>query len=136
MAQWFLRRRFLNSVNVFSLFRYYLHLEKALPIILTFESHSPNDALCHDLLKLAQWFLRRFFFNFVNVFSPLCNYLPLKKSRVLYLNKLESPSHKDGLCQVWLKLGQWFLRRRFFNSSMYFRYCVIISPWKGAWPFI
>ena len=31
---------------------------------------------------------------------------------VLHLNKLESPSPKDALCQVWLKLAQWFWRRR------------------------
>ena len=29
-----------------------------------------------------------------------------------HLNKLESPSPKDALCQVWLKLAQWFWRRR------------------------
>ena len=31
---------------------------------------------------------------------------------VLHLNKLESPSSKGALCQVWLKLAQWFWRRR------------------------
>ena len=35
-------------------------------------------------------------------------YLPLEKSGALHLNKLESPSPKDALCQVWLKLDQWF----------------------------
>ena len=34
---------------------------------------------------------------------------------VLHLNKLQSPSPKDALCQVWLKLAKWFWRRRFFN---------------------
>ena len=29
--------------------------------------------------------------------------------------KLESPSSKDALCQVRLKLAQWFRRRRFLN---------------------
>ena len=29
----------------------------------------------------------------------------------LHLKKLESPSPKDALCQIWLKLAQWFLRR-------------------------
>ena len=42
---------------------------------------------------------------------------------------------KGALCQVWLKLAQWFWRR-FQISSMYFRYFVIISPWKRAWSFI
>ena len=30
---------------------------------------------------------------------------------VFHLNKLESPSPKDALCQVWLKMAQWSLRR-------------------------
>ena len=34
-----------------------------------------------------------------------------KRNRVLHFNKLESPSPKDALCQVWLKLAQWFWRR-------------------------
>ena len=76
------------------------------------ESPSPKDALCQDWLKLAQWLWRRGFFNFVNVFSLFHNYLPLEKSRALHLNKLESPSPEDALCQVWLKLAQWFWRRR------------------------
>ena len=37
---------------------------------------------------------------------------PLGKGRALYLNKLESPSPRDTLWQVWLKLAQWFWRRR------------------------
>ena len=39
---------------------------------------------------------------------------------VLHLNKLESPSPKDGLCQVWLILTQWFWRRRFLNFIIVF----------------
>ena len=39
-------------------------------------------------------------------------YLPLEKGVALHLKKLESSSPKDALCQVWLKLAQWFLRRR------------------------
>ena len=40
---------------------------------------------------------------------------PLGKGGIIHLNKLESPSPKDALCQVKLKLAQWFWRRRFFN---------------------
>ena len=40
------------------------------------------------------------------------NYLPFEKSGALHLIKIESPSPKDALCQVWLKLAQWFWRRR------------------------
>ena len=43
------------------------------------ESPSPTDAFCQDCLKLAQWFWRRGFLNFVNVFLLFCNYLPLEK---------------------------------------------------------
>jgi hypothetical protein len=40
----------------------------------------------------------------------------LEKGYPLHLNKLESPSPKNDLCQVWLKLAQWFWRRRFLND--------------------
>ena len=52
------------------------------------------------------------FFYFLNVFSLFRNYLPLEKCGALHLNKLQSPSPKDALCQVWLQLAQWFWRRR------------------------
>ena len=52
------------------------------------------------------------FLNFINVFSLFCYFLPFEKGGTLHLNKLESPSPKDALCQVWLKLSQWFLRRK------------------------
>ena len=51
-------------------------------------------------------------FNFVNIFSLFLYYIPLGKGRALHLNKLEFPIPKDALYQVWLKLVQWFLRRR------------------------
>ena len=70
---------------------------------------SPKDALCQNCFKLAlsQWFWRRFL-NFVNVFFLFHNYLPLEKGGASHLNKLEYPSPKDALCQVLLKLVQWF----------------------------
>ena len=49
------------------------------------------------------------FLYFVNVFSLFRNYLPLEKDSALHLNKLESPSPKNALCQVWLI--QWFWGR-------------------------
>ena len=50
--------------------------------------------------------------NYVNVFSLFRNYLPLKKAWPFILNKFESPSPKNALCQVLLKLARWFWRRR------------------------
>ena len=45
---------------------------------------------------------------------------PLGKGRVLYLNKPESPSTKDDLCQGWLKLAQEFWRiRQFVQFRIY-----------------
>ena len=58
-----------------------------------------------------------------------------KNSMVPHLNKLKSPSPKDALCQVWLKLAQWFWRR-IFDSLLYYRYFVIFSPWERAVSFI
>ena len=117
LAQGFWRRRFFNSVNVFSQFHNYLLLEKDGALYLNkLESPSPQDAMCQVWLKLAQGFWRRRFFNSVNVFSQFHNYLLLEKDGALYLNKLESPSPQDAMCQVWLKLAQGFWRRRFFNS--------------------
>ena len=34
---------------------------------------------------------------------------------VLHLKKVEFPSLKNALCQIWLKLAQRFWRRRFLN---------------------
>ena len=52
------------------------------------------------------------------VFSLFHNYLPLQRGRSLHLNKLESPSPKNALCQVWMKLAQWFWRRRWKCESL------------------
>ena len=83
-----------------------LHLTKL-------KSPSPKDSLCQVWLKSAQWFWRRRFLNFVNVFSLFRNYIPLEKGMALHLNKLESPSIKKDLCQVKMKLSHWFWRRIF-----------------------
>ena len=55
-------------------------------------------------LKLEQLFWRK---NFVNIFLLFYNYLPLEMGVALHLKKIESPSSKDALCQVWLKLALW-----------------------------
>ena len=59
----------------------------------------------------------------------IINNLPFEKGVVLHLNKLESPSPKDALCQDRLKLIQWLWRR-----LMYFYYFVIIPLGKGCDP--
>ena len=111
LAQWFWRRRFLNFVNVFLLFRNYLPLEKGWALLMNkLDSFHPR-MLC---AKFGWNWLSgsgEDFLNFVNLLSLFLNYLPLEKGRAHHLNKLESPSPKNALCQVWLKLAQWFLSR-------------------------
>ena len=64
--------------------------------------------LCQVWLKLRSVDLEKKILIFFNVFSLFRNYLPLKVGLILHLKTLESPSPKDALCQVWLKLAQWF----------------------------
>ena len=88
-----------------------------------------------NLVEFAQRFWRRFFFNFVNVFSLFRNYLPLEKCLTFHLNKLKSSSLKEALCQVWLKLTQWF-RRRFLNFvnvlSLFFNNLPLEKRWSPS----
>ena len=49
------------------------------------------------------------------MYFAIRNYLPFEKGVALNLNKFGSTLPKDALFQVWLKLVQWFLRRRFLN---------------------
>ena len=95
------------------------------PSLEQFELPSPREVLCQVWLKLVQWDWKRRFLNIFNIILHFCYYFPLKKGLAIHLNKHESPSSKDTLCQVWLKLGQWFLRRRFLNildRNLLFRY--------------
>jgi hypothetical protein len=54
---------------------------------------------------------KKIFFKNFSVFLLFRDYLSLEKDNPLHLKNLESPSPKDDLCQVWLKLTQWFWRR-------------------------
>ena len=109
LAQCFWRRGFFNFINEFLLFLNNLPLEKDRDLLLNkLKSPLSKDALCQVWLKLAERFWRRRFLNFFNVFSLFCNYLPLEKGRALHLKKLDSPSSKDALCEVWLTLTKRF----------------------------
>jgi hypothetical protein len=50
------------------------------------------------------------------------------------LCKLESPLPNGDLCQVWLKLAQWFWRRRFFKNFQCIFTVLLLSP-LGKWQF-
>ena len=58
-------------------------------------------------------------FKSINTYDYIINLIKRRKKKpiinfieLIGLNKLESPSPKDALCQVWLKLAHWFWRRR------------------------
>ena len=48
--------------------------------------------------------------------------------KVLVRKNLESPSPKEALCQVWLKLAKWFWTRRFFIL------CIVFSLFRNNLP--
>jgi hypothetical protein len=85
--------------GVFSLFRYYLPLEKGYPLLLIkHEFPSLKADLCQGWLNLAKLFW--IFLNDPISFLHSCDYLPFEKDLTLYFNKLEFLSLKDSFCQV------------------------------------
>lgn len=76
-----------------------------------------EDASTKVTVFLAKWeFFLNLTLNFQQVF--FLNFLFEKSCMAFYFNKLELPSLKDeflspkyALCQVWLKLAQWFKRK-------------------------
>ena len=71
-----------------------------------------QECFVPTLVEIGPAILENKILKFVNVFSLFRYYLPLEKGVALHLNKFEFLLPKDDLCQVWLKLAQWFLRRR------------------------
>ena len=117
LAQWFWRRRYLNFVNVFSLFRNYLPLEKdGGPSFEQTWIPFTQGCFVPSLVEICQVVLeKKIFFNLSMYFCNFVIISPFQKSWILHLNKFEFPFPKDALWQAWLKLAQWFCRRRFFK---------------------
>ena len=60
----------------------------------------------------------------INLFSPFHYHSLLEMNMTLHLHKLEFPIPYDALCQVWLKLEEWFYRGfRFLNIVDAFLVC-------------
>ena len=109
----------------FLLFRYYLPLEKDRAFHLNkLKSPSLKNMLCQVLLKLAQWFWKRRFHNIVNEFLAIFLLFTLGKGQAPSFEQIWIPFTQDALCQVWLKLAQWFWRRllNFVNEFLLFPY--------------
>jgi hypothetical protein len=79
---------------------------------------------------LDSWFWRRRFSKIVSEFLLFRYYLPLEKGYPLPLIKFESPLPKNDLCQVWLKLAQWFWQRRFLNDPTPFLHFCDYLPFE------
>jgi hypothetical protein len=67
--------------------------------------------------------------NFQCIFT-LSLLSPLGEGLSLPLHKHESPLPKDDLCQVWLKLAQWFWRRKFLNDPIRFLHFCDYLPFE------
>ena len=93
-------------------------------ILLTWETVPTNKYICAKL-----WLYVRAI-TLIKRKKITLSFLRIEWS--LYLQKLGSPSPKDALCQVWLKLAQWFWSRKpgFYNLSMCF--CVFAIAWISA----
>ena len=122
LAQSDLRRRFLNFVNVFLLFRDYLALEKGGTLHL--KHFNTLYSRMQVWLKLAHWFWRRFP-NFVNIFSIFRYYLPVAliwtNMNLLYpkmlcdkfgWNRLSGPGEENEHVKGLLQRQQWQQQRR------------------------
>ena len=91
-----LEEKISKFVNVFSLFRYYLPLEKGVVLYINkLERTSPKNILSQVWLKLAQWIRRRRFLNWTMYFCYFVMISPWKKvAFFIWKKKLESLSSK------------------------------------------
>jgi hypothetical protein len=81
------------------------------------------------LIEFGQLVLEKKIFKKFQCIFTLLLLSPLGEGH-LHLNKLESSTPKDDLCQVWLKLAQWFWRRRFLNDPAPFLHFCNYLPLK------
>jgi hypothetical protein len=89
--------------------------------ILTLRDHDINLNL-HHVRKLSC--KSKLFWSGSSSIDPslslhFCDYLHCEEDLALYLNKLEFPSPKNDLYQVWLKLACWFWKRCSKNFSLF-----------------
>jgi hypothetical protein len=110
LTQWFLWR-FVNAPTPIYILFDCFHFEEDLALYLNkLESPTTKGNLYQLWIWLADSEEKIFLLNFQCMFnllllSALGEYVPL------HLNKLEFPYPKGDLCQVWLKLAQWFWKR-------------------------
>ena len=86
-----------------------------------------------SLVEIGSVVLEKKIFKFCQyIFAILLLYVIIFpwKGEILHLNKLESPSPKDALCQVWLKLASRSGGEDYQSLWMYFYYYLSLE--KGV----
>ena len=68
-----------------------------------------------SLVDIGPVVLKKWIFKLRQCIFAISLSSPLEKGWGHSLNKLDFSSPKNALCQVWLKLALWFLRRRFLK---------------------
>ena len=117
IGQMVLEKKNINFVNIFSLLFPLgkgrgLHLKKL-------KSPSPKDNLIGLVDTCPVVLEKKILKKSSMYFSQFHNYDLLVKGVALHLNKLECPSPKDALLQVWLKFDGSFWERRFFKNLVH-----------------
>jgi hypothetical protein len=82
-----------------------------------------------SLIDFGQLVLEKKIFKKISVYF-YCFAIISQKGYPLSWNKFESPSPQDDLCQVWLKLAQWFWRKRFKNEPIPFLHICDYLPFE------
>jgi hypothetical protein len=96
----------------FYIFFYYLHCDEDLTFYISkLYLFLSKFNLYQVWLKFDLLVLEKKIFEQISVFLLFRYYLPWRRGFLLPLNKPESLLPKDDLCQVWLKLAEWFWRR-------------------------
>jgi hypothetical protein len=70
------------------------------------------------LIEFGLLVLEKKIFKKIQCIFTLLLLSPLGEGQFPSFEQFLSPPHKDDLCQVWLKLAQWFWRRRFLNDPI------------------
>ena len=92
----------------------------------------PKNSKCHQWLKLAQRFWRRFS-EVVKIFSICCYYLPLQKGQGPLFQRNLIPWTQGCSVPSLVEICPVVLKKK---SSMYFNYAAIILLWQRTWSFI
>jgi hypothetical protein len=72
--------------------------------------------------------MRRKYLNDPTLFLHCSDYYPFEEDLNIHLNKLEFPSFKKSLYQVWLKLGRCFILKNSFQYAYVKKISPLVSP--------